>query len=204
MKNLSLIINGVLVVAVAVLFYLHFSGPKADAPVSLASDTTIVNAKGKAIVYVDIDTLLKNYEYSKIMQAELQTKKTTMDNTLKNIQAAFDKKLKDYQTKGPYLTPAEQQQTENDLKTMQMNGEKSAYDMQNNLAAEQSKFNEALFLKVESFLKDYAKANGHIYILQHSSALSPILYGDPQLNITVDVVNKLNELYKKEKEAEVK
>jgi outer membrane protein len=202
MKNLSLILNGVLVIAVGVLFYLHFSAPKGGADsVDLTADTTVVNAKGKAIVYVDSDSLLKGYEYSKKIQADLALKKTAMENTVKGKQTAFDNKLREYQTKMDYLTPAERQKTENDLKFMQADGEKTIYDMQNKFQAEAASLNEQLLFKIEDFLKGYAKANGHIYVIQTSRGIGPVLYGDAQLNVTTDVINKLNEVYKKELEA---
>ncbi|UPT67554.1 MAG: OmpH family outer membrane protein [Sphingobacteriales bacterium JAD_PAG50586_3] len=202
MKNLSLILNGVLVIAVAVLFYLHFTSAKGGAEsVDLSADTTVVNAKGKAIVYVDSDSLLKGYDYSKKVQDDLAVKKTAMENTIKGKQTAFDNKLREYQTKMDYLTPAERAKTENDLKNMQMDGEKTMYDLQGKFQTDAAALNEQLLFKVEDFLKGYAKANGHIYVIQTSRGIGPVLYGDPQLNVTSDVINKLNEVYKKELEA---
>lgn len=203
MKNLSLILNGVLFIAVAVLFYLHFSAPKAGGDTTnYTADTTLVSAKGKAIVYVDSDSLLKGYEYSKSMQADLAVKKSTMENTIKAKQSAFDNKLREYQTKMDYLTPAERAKTENDLKNMQADGENTMYTLQNKFQTDAAALNEQLLLKIEDFLKGYAKANGHMYVIQTSRGIGPVLYGDPQLNVTADVINKLNEQYKKEKDAE--
>jgi outer membrane protein len=202
MKNLSLILNGVLVIAVAVLFYLHFSSPKGGADTTnYAADTTVVSAKGKAIVYVDSDSLLKGYEYSKSMQADLAVKKGAMENTIKGKQAAFDNKLREYQTKMDYLTPAERAKTENDLKNMQADGENTMYTLQNKFQTEAAALNEQLLFKIEDFLKGYAEANGHIYVIQTSRGIGPVLYGDPKLNVTADVINKLNEQYKKDTEA---
>ena len=95
------------------------------------------------------------------MQADLAVKKSAMENTIKTKQAAFDNKLREYQTKMDYLTPAERQKTENDLKFMQADGEKTIYDMQNKFQAEAASLNEQLLFKIEDFLKGYAKANGH-------------------------------------------
>jgi outer membrane protein len=200
MKNLSLILNGVLVVAVGVLFYLHFSAPKTGAEtVDMAADTTVVNAKGKAIVYVDTDSLMADYEYSKKVQADLLAKKTAMENRIKGAQSALENKYKEYQNKAAYLTPGEAQKAENDIKNMQIDGENLAYKLQSTFGIEAQGLQEGLFTKVESFIKDYAKANGHTYVIQTSRATGgPILYGDNKLNVTRDVINKLNELYKKE------
>ena len=62
MKNASLILNVILTIAVAVLYYLHFKDRQPEeAPVVKAP----VEAKGKTIVYVNVDSLLTKYDYFK-------------------------------------------------------------------------------------------------------------------------------------------
>jgi outer membrane protein len=199
-NKVLLAVNGILAVAVAVLFYLHFSSGKGGGEVSLASDTTVVNAKGKAVVYINTDSLMAQYDFSKKITADIEIKKTTMENTLKAKQDAFSRKFNEYKTKAEYLTPTERAKVEDDLGRMQMDGENSAVELQGKLQNDVALLNEQLFDKVEAFLKDYAQANGHTFILQYTRGISPILYGDAKLDITKDVVNKLNELYKKEQE----
>ena len=60
MKNTTLIWNALLPLAVGALFYLHFKGDSAGSSASVSD-----MAKGKKIVYVQADSLLKNYEYYK-------------------------------------------------------------------------------------------------------------------------------------------
>lgn len=195
MKNLSLIINGVLVVAVAVLFYLHFSGAEEE-KVSMVSDSTVVNAKGKAVVFIDTDSLTKNFEFSKINSADLENKRKNMAAQLSVKQSAFESKYKEYMEKGANLTVSERAKVEEDLNNMKLDLDQLAYDLQTKLTQEQAVLNDSLYTMVQGFLKDYAKANGHTYILQYTPGISPILYGDSLLNITADVVNKMNAQYK--------
>ena len=99
----------------------------------MAADTTVVNAKGKAIVYVDTDSLMADYEYSKKVQALLLDKKTAMENRIKGAQSALENKYKEYQNKAAYLTPGEAQKAENDIKNMQIDGENLAYKLQSGI-----------------------------------------------------------------------
>ena len=63
MKNLSLILNAVLLVAVGVLFYLHFSGGK---PASGGSELQLSGVPGDVkIAYINSDSVFKNYDYLK-------------------------------------------------------------------------------------------------------------------------------------------
>lgn len=201
MNNKVLIaINGLLVVAVGVLFYLHFSSSHGADEISLTSDSTAINAKGKAVVYVNTDSLMAKYEFSKKIQADIDIKKATMEDQIRGKQMAFQKKLDEYKNKAEFLTPTERAKVEADLQNMQVDGENTSLKLQNTLQIQASELNEQLFVKVEGFLKDYAKANGHVYVLQYTRGISPILYGDANLDVTKDVVTKLNAIYAKELE----
>ena len=81
MKNLSLILNAVLLVAVAVLFYLHFAGT------TPSTTTSGVAVTGDAkIAFIKSDSVLKHYAYldanKKIL--EEKTKKFQIIMTTKN------------------------------------------------------------------------------------------------------------------------
>jgi outer membrane protein len=84
MKNLSLILNAVLIVAVGVLFYLHFS-TKGSAKASPARSASMNLVQPDVpIVYVNIDTLLNNYDYFKDMQNDFADKQSEMEAELNN------------------------------------------------------------------------------------------------------------------------
>ena len=60
---------------------------------------------------------------------------------------------------------------------------------------EQQKYNQIMRDSIQSFLRDYNKQKGYNIIL--SKAGDNILYADPAMDITTDVVNGLNKRYKK-------
>ena len=64
MKNINYVINGVLAVAVVILYIMQFSGKKESSVTrtfASAGDTTAL----LPIAYVNVDSLLLNYNYSK-------------------------------------------------------------------------------------------------------------------------------------------
>ncbi|WP_310590447.1 OmpH family outer membrane protein [Dyadobacter sp. NIV53] len=95
-NNTSLIWNIVLTLAVAVLFFLHFSGkPEAG---SVADGGVVA---GRRTVYVQVDSLLKNYDFYKETKKELENKNFQLENelntkgrSLQNEVAFFSKKLR--------------------------------------------------------------------------------------------------------------
>ena len=79
MKNLSLILNAVLLVAVAVLFYLHFSKPG-----SSASDAGAVSTGDVKVAFINSDSVLKYYDYFKVNRDRLEDRAKKMDNDFRN------------------------------------------------------------------------------------------------------------------------
>ena len=62
MKNFSIGLNIVLLIAVIVLYVLHFSGKTKNVEEQTGLSAVVPNAK---IVYINMDSLLSNYEQSR-------------------------------------------------------------------------------------------------------------------------------------------
>ncbi len=58
--------------------------------------------------------------------------------------------------------------------------------------------NGKLYDKFAEFVKQYAKDNGYKLVLTYSKTNPNVLYGDPSLDVTADVVKKLNDAYTKD------
>lgn len=97
MKNYSIVLNVVLLIAVAVLYVLHFTGDKkvGECQVSTEAGT----GAGTKIVYINTDTLLSNYLLS-VELNEAFLKKQEERRTELNMKAKqLDKEANDFQRK---------------------------------------------------------------------------------------------------------
>ncbi len=155
--------------------------------------------KSDAIVFVNSDSLLNNYEYFKETRNkfEAKSKKAQLDLNAKGT--TFQREVAEYQKNAATMSADERAATEQRLARKQQ--ELAAYNqnagaaLQNEEAAE----NEKLYNKVSDFLKTYAKNKGYKMVLSYSKGNSTVLYADNSLDVTKDVVAGLNEAYKKEK-----
>lgn len=151
------------------------------------------------IVYVNSDSLLNKYDYFKDMSKRLQAKSDAAKSDLQSKGIAFQREVADYQKTANTLSADQRASTEQRLQRKQQ--ELQAYQqnasaqVQNESASEQSK----LYDKVADFAKIYAKEKGYKLVLTYSKANPTVLFGDPSLDVTQDVVKRLNELYAKEK-----
>jgi len=162
--------------------------------------TTVAPTPEKAeIVYVNTDTLLSKYEYSKDMVKRLQSKGDAAKEDLQSKGAAFQREVDDY--KKVMNTISADQRSDKEQLLQRKQQELQAYQqnaqaqVQNDQATEQSK----LYDKIADFTKTYAKEKGYKMVLTFSKTNPTVLFGDPSLDVTADVVKRRNDEYTKDK-----
>lgn len=152
---------------------------------------------GLKIAFVEVDSLMTQYAFAKDYSVTLQKKSNNARNTLNQkgsaLQAAaanFQQKLNNNGFQSREQAASQQaaiERQQRDLQELQAR-------LENELASETAKFNEALRDSLQNFLKDYNKSKKYDLIL--SKAGDNILTADKKLDITQDVINGLNKRYK--------
>ncbi len=168
----------------------------ADKPA--ATTATTVDSK-ETIVYINSDTLLSKYEYTKDMNKRLEEKGKASQSDLQAKGQAFQREVAEYQ-KGAATLPADQRQAteqrlqrkQQELQGYQQNATAEFQNLQGTESAKQ-------YDKIADFAKAYAKEKGYKLVLLYSKANPTVLYGDPSLDVTADVIKRLNDAYAKEK-----
>jgi outer membrane protein len=191
MKNLPLVLNAVLLVAVAVLFYLHFSGSSASQPASSAVSGDL------KIAYINSDTILKYYEYFKINSERLEAKGKRLDQDLKSRAQGLQGEFESYQRNASTLTIGQARAVEEDLGKKRQNLQMYQESLSQEIMADQDKMRGELYSRITKFLKSYSQQKGIQVVLKFDAA-SDLWYGEGALDISKEVVNGLNEEYKLE------
>jgi outer membrane protein len=196
MKNLSLILNAVLLVAVVILYVLHFSSKEVQST-SSSSDTSTVNLK---LAYINSDSVLKHYEYLKVNGDQLETKTKKMDQDLRNRTVGLENEISAYQRNVSSMTLGQVRAAEEDLGKKQRNLQMYQQTLQQQLMQEQARLQKELYDRITGFLKDYGQEKGLQVVLKFDPT-SDVLYGGAGLDITDDVIKGLNEAYETEKKS---
>ena len=149
------------------------------------------------IAYVEVDSLMTQYEYCKDFTLVLQKKSNNARNTLnqkgQQLQSAMNKFQQNLNNNG--FTSREQaesqqaaiQRQQNDLQQLQAR-------LENELANETATYNEGLRDSLQHFLAKYNKDKKYDMILTKQG--DNILYANKRFDITADVINGLNKAYK--------
>ena len=200
MKNLSLVLNAVLFVAVGMLFYLHFSSrnPTGQAP----SETSRADTAGllSGIVYINIDTLLNNYAYFMDLQEEFVDKQAELEAELNNRGRQYEASALDYQNKiqKGLVTRSEAAKLEQQLLEEQQNLLQLRDDLSLQLAEEEQVSNRKLIEAIMVYLKEYNKDYNYQFILSNSFG-DNLLYVNKDLDITYSVLEGINAQYEAER-----
>lgn len=151
-----------------------------------------------SVAIVDIDTLAAKYKYCIEGQKELEAKQKTYSQQLNAKGQALQKAVADFQNKlqnGGYTS---QQQAENAQAQLQKQ-QQALQSYQNKIESEMAdatmKYQQVLRDSLNNFIKVYNSDGRYQIILSKSG--DNVLYANPVVDITNDVVTGLNQRYKK-------
>lgn len=197
MKNLSIVLNVVLFVAVIVLYVLYFSGQKS--PETAMNSKASGTADATKIVYINTDTLLNNYQLA-VELNEAFLKKQEDRRTELNIKAkAIDQEGAEFQRKlqnNGFISEARAIEARDQLLVKQENFRRLQQEMMDKASREQSELNKQLFDEITNFLKEYNKEKGFNIVLSTQLG-GNVFYAEDGFDITKEIVDRLNANYKK-------
>ena len=169
------------------------SAPKMDEEPEVAAS----NSNGLRIAYIEIDTLTAQYEFAKEKSLELEKKGTNARNTIQSKTQQLEKNAQSFQQKlqnNGFTSREQAEAAQANLQREQQNIMALQQRLEGELANEQQKFLQAFQDSLDNFLADYNKDKKYDMIVNKAA----VLYADKRFDITADVVNGMNRLYKKE------
>lgn len=200
MKNISIILNVVLIVAVLVLYGLYFRNSGSSSTPANGSEKSALTAPSGSIVYINTDTLLANYKLLEDAKGELLGKRDKAEKQLQARAAKLQDEVRSYQTraKAGLLSNNEMQVTEEDLTRKQQELMQYQQSLGAGFAEEERLFNNRLYDTLVNYLKEYNVEKKYQYILNHTRG-GTILFSQEGTDITDEVLKGLNERYTKSK-----
>lgn len=198
-RSAGLIINLVLLVAVGVLYFLHFSSKSkgGDTIISRRVLDTSTTAGAYRIAYFDIDSITNNYEYCVDVRDELDLIRQATDKKVAALQNDFDMSYGRLQEKA-----ATQKLSEAELNREKeiLNEKQQAIANEKEKGTNAYEQNRRLYeLKIKNriveFLREYNTPQRFAFIMADEPGI--FYYRDSLYNITADVLDGLNRQYKR-------
>ncbi len=198
MKKFNLILEIVLTVAVIALFALHFTGRSCSADISEATAES-VTAQAGDIVYIDLDSLVNQYDMYNDLRTELQGKLGAVENDINKKGRALENDIKSFQEKmnKGLLTRSQAETMGNELAMREQELMAYTQQKQQEMQEEEAVMVNRVMDAINTYVKAYRAEKGYAMVLSTSMTTNAVLAGDQGLNITYAVVEGLNAEYVK-------
>ena len=202
MKNSNYIINGILLVAIIVLFILHFTTKGANSKGTEISDSVKDSIGNRLpLAYVRTDSLLSNYKFYNDLSEEMMRKRDDKMLIYKRQEDKFQKEVLDFREKvekNAFYSTERAQQENNRLTRLGQELEKTGAAIEQELSIEVMKMQQQLNDTIKEALKEFNIPKKYEMIFSNVGT-DNILYAEDAYDITIEVIEFLNARYVPEK-----
>ncbi len=151
---------------------------------------------GAKIAYVELDTLMAEYQlykdYSELLARKGNNIQTTLAQKQRTLEANAAALQKKYESNG-FTTRDELERAQNNIQKEQNDLAELAERLNNEFNMEQARINEEARDSIQAFLKSYNETKGYDYVM--IKAGDNLLIANPKYNITKDIIDGLNKRY---------
>lgn len=208
MKNTSLILSVIALVAVAIFGILSLTGNKSAGNNEAGADGSAAVAEKGAIVYFNLDRVLNEYDMANDLRSVVETKAQGISeeinrrgNKLQNDVNSFQEKI----NKGLITRSVAEVQGQ---KLEDQRNAFAEYTNQKNqeIAEEQQVMMNNIGDSIKKFVDKYTAEKHYAMVIATQGDIlpAPIVSADSSLDVTDDIINRLNDEYVKSKGKENK
>ncbi len=199
MKNTSLILSIISLIAVVTfgIITLTKDGKKAEA---VADGEAAANVQEGAIVYIDLDRILTEYDMANDLRSVVETKVQNIQDEITRRGQKLEKQVAEYQEKiqKGLMTRSVAEAQGQKLQQQEIEFNNYAAQKQQEINEEQVVMMNQLGDAIQTFITKYNEDKQYAMILTNSGG-APVITADAALDITEDVLAGLNEEYIKTK-----
>ena len=151
------------------------------------------NCNRPPIAYVELDSLNENITYIKDKRKELELEQKAIESEWEEGYKGLDAQKNNFLKKGAAITQEEAQDFQGKLLQQQQAIDGKKQTLSQKLSEKSFSFMDDIQKKLKEFLTEYNKEKKYMYILTTGTGLDYMVYKDPSLNITDEVIKGMNE-----------
>ncbi len=195
MKIFNFVSNIAIIIILVLVWVLH---PKSESKETVRVNNTSYEAGKLPIAYVNIDSILTNYQEAIDLNEELMSQQEEARTTLTEKARKLDEQMKEFQRKvqnNGFITRERAQSEQQRLINEQQNLEDMQQRLSNELALKQQDLNDQLMGAITNYIDEYNKKAKFEYILTQTGGIGTVLHAAQGYNITSDILSALNDRY---------
>ncbi len=201
MKNGLVILNVILLMAVGLLFYLHFNsrktGTKSQIKTEQKDPIDSSAQSGCRIAYFEMDSVAANFEKAKEMQGELEKKEEKMNSEMNRLQNLYQQKYVNFQQHGATMNSSQLDAARNELGQLDQTIKDTKASLDQDYKTYYVQTQQEILSMIRKFCSEYNKDKRYAIIISNEPGL--VFYKDSTMDITRDLLEGLNKTYGKKK-----
>jgi outer membrane protein len=154
----------------------------------------MVSCNEQKTAYVDTTKLVQEYKEMKDVEADFNSKSDSVRKQLDSVARVFQQEVQAYQSEMNSMSQAQRQEKEGELMQKQQMLQQQQQMQSNRLREQSTAVMDSLVKKIKDYVKDYGQENNYTYIFGSNESAN-IMYAEEGLDITQDILSKLNEEY---------
>jgi outer membrane protein len=190
-KNISIALNIVLIIAVAILYFLHFSGNNSH----VGSSKSLVGTD-LSVAYVNSDSLIKKFNLYDDLKKSFEEKRTRMETDYATKARSLEGEIASFQKSAQMMSPGEIKAREENLMMKRQGLMQYQEQLSQQLMQDEMQLNDSLYNKITTYIKGYSKDKQYDMVFGYSKGAG-ILYAQDSLDVTKEVLEGLNKQHPK-------
>jgi outer membrane protein len=200
MKNGLVVLNIVLLVAVAILFYLQFSSKRKSTTAANnpeRKNSVDISSNSCKIAYFEMDSVESGFTMAKEMQNELEKRDDKINTAMARLQNQYQEKFGKLQQHGASMTGDQVNAAKTELLQLEQKMRDTKASMDQEAQSYYVEKKQEILSLIRKFCTEYNKDKRYAIIISNEPGL--VFYKDSTLDITGDLLKGLNEEYGRKK-----
>ena len=194
-----LALNIVLLISVAILFFLFFNkkdNASAVIPTRNNQDTAILKQQ-TPVAYFDMDSIEANFFLWKQVQTEVVKREAGINDTINQMRNGFQSYYQKLQSQSANLSPRQKDSLGNELAQMDAEIKNRTAELNQKYQTYFMSRQQEIVTKIKNYCKEFNKDKKYSYIIAREPGL--FYYTDTAYNVTSELLKGLNAFYNKKK-----
>lgn len=156
----------------------------------------LVSCNQQKTAYVDTTKLIQEYKEMKDVQADFTTRSDSVRQELDSAARAFQQEVQEFQKEMKSMSESKRQERQKELMQKQQMLQQQQQMKGGQLRKESDAVIDSIVKKVKDYVEIYGEENNYTYIFGSNESAN-IMYAKDGLDITDEILLKLNENYSK-------
>jgi outer membrane protein len=194
-----LALNIVLLIGVAILFFLFFSKKDNTSSITPArvSHDTASQKQQTPVAYFDMDSIEANFFLWKQVQTEVVKREAGINDTINQMRNGFQSYYQKLQAQSANLSPRQKDSLGNELAQMDAEIKNRTAELNQKYQTYFMSRQQEIVTKIKNYCKEFNKDKKYSYIIAREPGL--FYYTDTAYNVTSELLKGLNAFYSKKK-----